>query len=280
MKDFLKHHGLWVLVAAALIAVALAVMSFFSSTSSPLVNITQTISSPFRTAYTAVAGWFNDKQNYYKDTTALEAENAALRRQVAEMEEAIRQAEEDSAENARLRKLLNLRAQRRDLSDFEAATVTEHTVTNWAVTLTVNKGTTHGVEANDCVINETGALVGIVSETGTNWSTIRTIVDTNTSLGAQVFRTKDLGVAEGDFSLMEDALLTLKYLPADAQLLSGDLVVTSGLGGYYPSGLVIGSVDEIRPDDSGTGVYAILEPEVDIDDLTEVFIIKSFDIVT
>ena len=106
MKNFLREHGLWVLFAAAVIAVALAVMSVLSYTSSPLVNAANTIAAPFRAAYTAVATWFNDKQNYYRDTTALEEENAALRRQLAEMEDAIRQAEADSAENARLRELL------------------------------------------------------------------------------------------------------------------------------------------------------------------------------
>ena len=280
MKHFLKNHGLWILLSAAVIAVVLAAMSFFSSNSSPLVNITNTIASPFRSAYTAVATWFNDWQNHYQDVTTLEAENAALRKQVADMEAAIRQAEADSAENAKLRKLLNLRAQRRDLTDLEAALVTEHSISNWVSTLTVNRGTQHGVEVNDCVINETGSLVGLVIETGVNWSTIRTIADTDTSLGAQVFRTKDLGVAEGNFSLMESGLLTLKYLPAECQLLSGDLIVTSGLGGFYPSGLVIGTIDEVRPSDAGAEAYAIIAPGVNPAELTEVFIIKSFDIVT
>ena len=280
MKHFLKNHGLWILLSAAVIAVALALMSFFSSNSSPLVNITNTIASPFRSAYTTVATWFNDWQNHYRDVTALEAENAALRKQVADMEAAIRQAQADSAENAKLRKLLNLRSQRRDLTDLEAALVTEHSISNWVSTLTVNRGTQHGVEVNDCVINETGSLVGIVSATGVNWSTIRTIADTDTSLGAQVFRTKDLGVAEGNFALLESGLLTLKYLPAECQLLSGDLIVTSGLGGFYPSGLVIGTIDEVRPNDAGAEAYAIIMPDVDPAELTEVFIIKSFDIVT
>ena len=280
MKHFLKNHGLWILLSAAVIAVALALMSFFSSNSSPLVHITNTITSPFRSAYTTVATWFNDWQNHYQDVTALEAENAALRKQVADMEAAIRQAEADSAENAKLRKLLNLRAQRRDLTDLEAALVTEHSISNWVSTLTVNRGTQHGVEVNDCVINETGSLVGIVSETGVNWATIRTIADTDTSLGAQVFRTKDLGVAEGNFALMESGLLTLKYLPAECQLLSGDLIVTSGLGGFYPSGLVIGTIDEVRPNDAGAEAYAIIAPDANPAELTEVFIIKSFDIVT
>lgn len=280
MKNFLKDHGIWVLFAAAVIAVTLAVMSVFSNTSSPLANVVGVLASPFRSAYTSVATWFNDKQNYYRDTTALEKENRALKKQIAEMEAAVRQAEADSAENERLRKLLNLTEQRRDLSDVEAAYVTEHAVTNWTSSLTLNKGTAHGVERNDCVIDETGALVGIVNEVGVNWCTVLTLVDTDTSLGARVFRTKDLGLAQGDFSLMGDGRLRLDYLPTDCQLLSGDLVVTSGLGGYYPSDLVIGSVEEVKVDDSGAASYAILAPGVDFDALTEVFIIKSFDIVT
>lgn len=280
MKNFLKNHGLWVLFAAAVIAVALAVMSVLSTNAAPLTNLANLVASPFRSAYTAVATWFNDKQNYYRDTTALEEENAALRRRIAEMEEAVRQAEADSAENKRLRELLNLREQRRDITgDMEAANITEHNVTNWTSSLTLNKGTVHGVEAGDCVIDETGALVGVISESGTNWSTVLTLVDTDTSLGAQVFRTGDLGLAQGEFSLMGQDRLRLDYLPAGCQLLGGDLVVTSGLGGYYPSGLVIGSVEEVQVDDSGAASYAVLAPSVDFAALTEVFVIKSFDIV-
>ena len=281
MKNFLKDHGLWILFAAAVISVALAVMSFFSNTSSPLANAANTLASPFRAAYTAVADWFNDKQKYYKDYTALEEENAALRKENAEMEETVRQARADREENKRLRELLNLREQRRDItSDMEAAYITEHSVTNWTSSLTLNKGSAHGVENGDCVIDETGALVGIISEVGYNWSTVLTLVDTDTSLGAKVFRTDDLGVAQGNFTLMGEGRLRLDYLPADCQLLGGDLVVTSGLGGYYPSDLVIGSVVEVQMDDSGAASYAILEPKLDFDSLTEVFIVKSFDIVT
>ena len=253
-------------------------MSVFSNTSSPLANVANVIASPFRSAYTSVADWFNDKQNYYQDNTDLKEENAALKKQLAEMEAAIRQAEKDSAENERLKQLLGLKTQRPDLtSDLQAAMITEHTVTNWTSSLTIDKGTRHGLEVNDCVISETGALVGLISEVGTNWATILTLVDTDTSLGAQVFRTNDLGLAQGNFSLMDENRLRLEYLPADCSLLGGDLVVTSGLGGFYPAGLVIGSVAEVQKDDSGATSYAILTPAVDFDGLSEVFVIRSFD---
>ena len=280
MKNFLKEHGLWVLFAAAVIAVALACMSFFSTNSAPLTNLAGTIASPFRAAYTAVADWFSDKQKYYQDYTALEEENAELKQRIAEMEEAVRQAESLKEENENYRDLLNLQQSRRDLtSDMESAYITEHEVTNWTSSLTLNKGTANGVEVGDCVMDANGALVGLVSKAGYNWCTVLTIVDTDTSIGAQVFRTKDLGVAEGDFSLMRQGRLRLNYLGADCQLLAGDLVETSGLGEYLPSGLVIGTVEEVQVDDSGATSYAVLVPKADFDNLNQVFIIKSFDIV-
>ena len=278
MKNFLRNHGIWVLFAAAVIAVMLAVMSYLSNTSSPLVNAANVIASPFRSAYTAVATWFNDKQNYYRDTTQLQEENAELRRKIAEMEAEVRQAEADREENRRLRELLDLREQRRDFV-FESAFITEHEVTNWTSSLTLNKGTIHDVAVNDCVIDETGALVGVVSEVGTNWCTVLCITDTDTSLGALVFRTDEIGVAEGDFQLMDQSKLKLSYLSPDAQLLNGDLIVTSGLGGFLPSGLVIGSVEEVKLDDSGSTQYAVLQPSADFDALTEVFVIKDFTVV-
>ena len=280
MKNFLKQHGLWVLFAAAVLSVAMAVMSVLSANASPLANLTGILVSPFRAGYTAVATWFNDLQNYYKNTTDLQAENAALRQQIARMEETIRQAEADVEENKKFRELMNLTKQRRDLTDFEAAMVTEHAVTNWTSSLTLNKGTSLGIEVGDCVIDECGNLVGVVDRAGTNWSTVLTLVDTGTSLGAQVFRTKDLGVAQGDFSMMRENRLRLDYLPPDCDPMAGDIVVTSGLNGYYPSGLVIGSVEEVRLDDSGAASYATLIPAADFDALTEVFVIKSFEIVT
>ena len=85
--------------------------------------------------------------------------------------------------------------------------------------------------------------------------------------------------AEGDFALMGEDRLKLSYLPVDTALLVGDYIVTSGLGGYYPSNLVIGTVESVEADDNGLAQYAVLAPMLDFDDLTEVFVIKAFDIV-
>ncbi len=280
MNDFFRNNWLWLLLVAAGLSALLAAGSVTGVGSSIPENAVNVIATPFRSGASKFAAWFNERQIYRSDVTKLEEENAALRKQIADMEAAIRQAENDSDENRRLREWLGLRQQRRDLSDLETALITEYAVSNWTAALTLDKGTAHGVEEGDCVIDPTGALVGVIERAGTNWSTMRALIDTDTSVGAQVFRTKELGVLRGEFALMEKGQVRLDYLPADSRLLAGDLVVTSGVGGYYPSGLVIGTVDEVRLNDSGSAPYAILTPQADVSGLTQVAIIKSFDIVT
>ena len=131
----------------------------------------------------------------------------------------------------------------------------------------------------DCVVNEEGFLVGVITDAGLNWSTVTTILDTSSQLGAKVFRTGETTVAQGDLSLMNSGFLKLSYLADESSAINGDLVVTSGLGGFYPSDLVIGSVDAIYTDDNGLTKYAVLQPKVSLADLTQVFVIVDFQVI-
>ena len=278
MKEFFRQHGLRILAAAAAVAVLLSVLTYFSSTSSVLENIAGVLTSPFRAAATAVSDWVDDKQQYYEDVTALKEENAALKKEIAELRAQQRQAQADSEENKLFRKLLKLQEQRRDFT-FVSASVLAHSEDNWASSLTLSHGTDQDIAVGDCVVSAEGYLVGVVSKVGLNWSTVLTVVDTDTELGARIFRTGEIAVAEGDFSLMGKGKLKLSYLKADEEVLIGDQIVTSGLGGYYPSGLVIGSVESVQTDDDGLARYAVLAPMVDFDALTELFVIIDHDIV-
>ena len=278
MREFLEKYGLRLLIVTTACAVLISVLSYLSATSGFLQNAVGVLTYPFRSATSAVAAWVEDKQRYYKDYSDLLAENEALRVRVAELERDARQADADRTENALLRDLLDLREQRRDFV-FESAAVIDRQSTNWTSTLTLNRGTAHGIEKNDCVVSSEGFLVGVVSSVGYNWCTVLTVIDTDTELGARIFRTQEVAVAEGDLSLMGEGKLKLTYLSADTQLLSGDIIITSGLGGFYPGGLVLGTVDSVRTDDDGLAQYALLTPSAQLDALTEVFVIKSFDIV-
>lgn len=278
MKEFFARHGVRILVVAALVAVALSALSYVSETSSFLHDAAGVVTAPFRAAAERVGRWFEDKRHYYADYSDLLAENAALREEVAELRANARQADRDREENALLRKLLDLREQRRDFV-FESAMVLERSTSNWARTLTLDRGTSHGVAVNNAVVSGEGYLVGVVTAAGANWCTVQTVTDTDTEFGARLFRTGDVMIAEGDFTLMGEDRLKATYLPEDTTLLVGDYIVTSGLGGVYPSDLVIGKVESVRVDDDGLAQYAVLAPMLDFNALKEVFVIKAFDIV-
>ena len=279
MKEFFRQHGLRILAVAAAVAVALSLLTYFSSTSSVLENIAGVLTYPFRAAATAVSDWAADKRQYYEDTTTLKEENAALKKEIADLRAQQRQAQADSEENKLLRELLKLQQQRRDFT-FVSTAVLAHSESSWTSSLSLNHGTDQDIAVGDCVVSAEGYLVGVISEVGLNWSTVLTVIDTDTELGARIFRTGEVAVAEGDFSLMGQGKLKLSYLTSDDEVLIGDQIVTSGLGGYYPSGLVIGSVESLQTGDDGLARYAVLAPMMDFDALTEVFVITDYDIVS
>ena len=150
---------------------------------------------------------------------------------------------------------------------------------NWYSLLTINKGTSYDIQTGDCVVTEEGYFLGVVTEAGLNWATVRTILDSESSIGALVFRSGGSALAQGDFSLMGQGRMALTYLGTEPDVVSGDLIVTSGLGGYFPSQIVIGYVEEVRASDNGLDHYAVLRPEMSLDGLTEIYVVTSFDVV-
>ncbi len=279
MKDFLRHNGIWALLAAVLLTAILAVASaLVPGKSSLLSNVMGVIAYPVQKGVSALGGWMEGQYNYRFRYEELLQENEELKARVAELEEDARQGQEASEENERLRQLLDLREKRRDFT-YEAATVLSDSTTSWESTLTISKGSVHGVEVNDCVITSTGELVGVVTQVGATWSTVITVIDPELEVGGMVFRTGDLGILESDLALMEQGRLKLTYLPDGAELVSGDQVLTSGRGGVYPSGLVVGAVESVETDAAGMERYAVLTPAADLSGLDEVFVITSFQLV-
>lgn len=279
MKDFFRNNGLLILIAAALLAALTAVGSYlFQGVPNPLENVLGVVTTPIRDGISALAGWAEGIYNYSFHYEELQAENERLRAELAQLQETARDAEAAVKENERLRELLGLREQRRELT-FESATITARSTSNWASTMTLSKGSAQGVAAGDCVVDAAGNLVGIIDEAGTNWSTMITVVDATLEMGALLSRTESIAILEGDFTLMAQERLKLTYLPENTELLTGDLVLTSGLGGNYPSDLVVGTIASIHTDASGMSRYAVITPAADLESLVQVFIIKDFDIV-
>lgn len=283
MKDFLKNNGILILVIALLLTLITSVVSLtFRGTANPFADLAGFISTPIRNGVQGVVTW---AEGLYADAFAREEMAAQLeeyKQRVAELEEQARNGEAASRENERLRELLGLKEKRRDFV-FEAATVTARGSSNWSSTLTVNKGSAAGVEAGDCVVDQYGSLVGIIDRVGHNWSDVVTVVDADFEMGGLISSTDKAAVLSGDFALMSQGRLKLTYLPENARLRAGDVIVTSGLvsGGKaeYPSGLVVGKVERVSPEAGGMGDYAVLVPGADLENLEQVFIIKDFEIV-
>lgn len=276
MKQFFSKNALLLLAAAATVMVIMCIISAVSSGTPILRNVAGVIASPFRAAGSAVAGWVADTEAHFDDVEMLQEENDELRRYVAELEEQLRQAQTAREENERLREALGLKNENPDY-ELTEATVTERAVSNWYSVLTVNRGTKDGVNIGQCATDEYGNLVGIITDVGYNWSRITTLLDTDSAVGATVFRTGDVAVAEGRLDLLEQGCLALSYLTDPESLIVGDQVVTSGLGGYLPGGLVIGAVREVRIDDGGVNRYAVVKAAVEPEKLVQVFVIRNFD---
>ena len=279
MKDFLRHNGILILIIAVLLAAITAVASYaLKGTANPLSNALGVVTTPIRNGVSSFVGWAEGVYNYSFRYQELEEENQRLRSQIAELEEKAREGEAASKENELLREARGLRAKRSDFV-LESARVTARSTSNWASTLTLSKGSVQDVAAGDCVVDAAGNLVGIIDEVGSNYSVMITVVDANLQMGGIVSRTDSTAMLEGDFTLMQEGRLKMTYLPENTELLTGDLVLTSGLTGIYPSGLVVGTIESLHTDPSGMSRYAVLAPAADLDRLVEVFIIKEFDIV-
>ena len=278
MKDFLRQNGILLLLTAFLLSVVLWFASALLGGSDPISNAANLVATPFRSGITAVLDWFGGVREYVLHYDQLHEELDDLRAEVARLEDEVRASEDARKENERLRELLNLQQKRKDFA-FQSARVAERSTDNWSNTLTLGKGTNAGLAEGDCVITETGALVGVITAVGFNWASVSTVIDPSSELGGIVNRTYSAGVLEGDFSLMGQGKLKLSYLPDSAQLVSGDEVLTSGKGGVYPSGLVVGTVDGVFTDPSGINRYAVVTPAAQLSELIEVFVITDFEIV-
>lgn len=278
MKNFFSKNGIWVLAALAIVVVVLTVMASIGSGTGLLRNGFGIVASPFRSAGSAVAGWVESIGDHFRSIEALQTENEALRRENAELQRQVRQGKSDSEENANLRRLLQLRAQHADYV-LESARPVDRSASNWERKLTLNKGANYDIAIGDCVVDPYGNLVGVITDAGANWSTVTTVIDTDSAIGALVFRTRSPGVATGDLNLMTQGRLKLNYLADDDALIHGELIVTSGLGGYYPAGLPLGTVEDVRTDDSGLVRYGVIVPRADLDGLGEVFVITDFTVV-
>ena len=140
---------------------------------------------------------------------------------------------------------------------------------------TINAGSLKGVKAGDPVITPAG-LVGVAYDVALDSARVRTILDPTTQVSAYVSRTGDEGTTGGTVTLAREGLLRINYLSREGGAAAGDYVATSGKGGIYPRGLLIGEIQSVSPDSDGLTMTAQIQPFADIKNLSSVFVLTDF----
>ena len=279
MKDYLKKNGLRVgiIVAAAALIIALG-----SAARDGRIGFVQNVAgifkSPIQKVLSSAINWFDSMYGQIYEYDSLRAENESLRSQLADAQKSARDGIAASEENSRLRQLLELREKHTDYV-LESCKVVLWSSSNWSSAFTISKGASSGIELGDPVITEYGAVVGQITELGTNWATVSTVIDVDMSVGAFVGATGNSGMVVGEYSFMRDKTAKLTYLADGAQIFVGDDVLTSGSGGAFPAGLMIGTLTAVQTEAGGQIEYGIVEPQAKLDSLVQVFVIKSFTVV-
>lgn len=279
MKEYLRKNGLRVgiIVAAAALIIGLGAAARDGRIGF-VQNLSGILKSPIQKVLSSAVNWFDSMYGYLYEYDSLMAENESLRSQLADAQKSARDGIEASEENTRLRKLLELREKHTDYV-LESCKVVLWSSSNWSSAFTISKGSTSGIELGDPVITEYGAVVGQVTELGTNWATVSTVIDVDMSVGAFVGATGNSGMVVGEYSFMRDKTAKLTYLADGAQIFVGDDVLTSGSGGAFPAGLMIGTLTAVQTEAGGQIEYGIVEPQAYLDSLVQVFVIKDFTVV-
>ena len=279
MKEYLKKNG----IRIGIIIAAVAIIIGFTGASrggqiSLLQNITGIVEAPITKVLSSTVNWFDTIYGYLYQYDSLQAENESLRSQLADAQQSARDGIAASEENERLRELLNLREKHTDY-EMESCKVVLWSSSNWSSSFTVSKGRSSGIELNDPVVTEYGVVVGQVTELGETWATVSTVLDVDMSIGAYVSGSGSSGMVIGEYALMKKKAAKLTFLADGAQLFVGDEVLTSGSGGAFPAGLVIGTITNIQTEAGGQIEYGLIKPTCNFDSLVQVFVIKSYEVV-
>ena len=274
MAKFFKTAGVIVLILLVLVLLLTGIGRLLGG-SSPLSQFLQAALSPAEKFLGSGVAKLETLYGYMHDYDRLKEENTALKARIAEMAAEVRRSQDANEENERLRTLLNLQRNHMDYVMVDAYLISWST-SSWSSAFNIDCGSRDGIEVGDCVITECGYLVGIITECGRYSSTVRTLLDPRSAVAARMEEAGITAVAAGDFALMAQGQLKLTYLQDAGVLVAGDTVLTTGSGGVYPAGLVIGTVADLRLDQGGFTEYGIMDPAVELTSLQQVFVIRGY----
>jgi rod shape-determining protein MreC len=236
-------------------------------------NVLGFVVSPFQKFISFSSHKISSTFVYFSDIKTLEKENKDLKTKIYQLENENRDLKKYEGKIKELQDALNLKGQFEQY-DFIGANIIAKDLGNWFNIFTIDIGGKNGINTGFPVITGKG-LVGRISNSGVNSSKVISIIDMDSTVFGRISKTRDLVRIKGDFVLKEQGFCKMDYIPTDADITVGDTVETSGLGGIYPKGIIIGNVIEIRQSGSELGRYAVVKPAVDFQRLEEVIVLKN-----
>lgn len=280
MKNYFGKKGLRLGLTVLVVALLIVLVNGSSENRvGALGSVSGAIRKPFQSTITSIIDWFQKEYDIIFKYDELVAENEQLKKELADAQSQIDENEQALKENEQLKTLLQFKNTHSDY-DLELVQVTDRTSSNWSSSITINRGTDSQIAVGNTIITENGYLVGQVTEVGTNWAIATTVIDPSMKIGAKTIESNATGIVQGDFDLMRSGLTKLSYIGSNSKVFEGDRIITSGSGGKFPEGLVIGTVKEIASDAGGQEKYAIIDPSCDLDNLSLLFVIKNFNVVS
>ena len=263
----------------------LAIMTFFcvsaivatlasGVTSAPLKEAAGLIIVPFEKSIASIGQWMTGVQDRFREKEDPIQQNEELQTTVDTLTEQNNVLLQDQAELARLEQLYELDEEYTDYPKV-AARIISKDPGNWYDTFMINRGSNDGIRVDNNVIAGKG-LVGIVTEVGSNWATVRSIIDDSSNVSAMTVSTDDICVVEGDLELIDEGKLRFSQLyDREDKVSVGERIVTSNISDKYVEGLFIGYVSEIELDTNNLTKTGTLVTPVDFQHLKDVFVITT-----
>lgn len=261
------------LVIMTFFCVSTIITTFASGISTaPLQEIAGYVVVPFEKSITNVSEWLSDARENFKDKQELIQENEELRAQIDTLTAQNNQLILDQSELARLEQLYRLDEEYSEYPKI-AARIISKDPGNWYDTFMINRGSNDGVRVDNNVIAGSG-LVGIVTEVGPSWATVRAIIDDSSNVSSMTVSTSDNCIVEGDLELIDEGKLRFHQLyDSDNKVTIGERIVTSNISEKFVEGLFIGYVSEIYQDTNNLTKTGTLVTPVDFQHLKDVFVI-------
>ncbi len=273
--NFDKHKKLILLGCIVLvISIFMALSTLQNNRASIFENAFNTLFSPVQKLASGVTDGVGGFFKFVFEMRDYKAVNDDLTKQIADLEQNYRSTEAFRKENEQLRALLEIKEERYSSDNATGARIIGWSSDNWYNTYTVDKGSMDGVAPQDMVVTDFG-LVGQVTEVGLNWARVNTVIHADFTVGVRVVRTGDVAILDGDTELGKDGFCKLNFVNKQAEIVVGDLLETSGLGGVFAAGVPIGRVTEMHADSTGVNQYAVVTPTVDFDNTRTVLILRG-----